>query len=101
MKNYCTFQVAHPLCDRNMILARQDAVAEIAEYMRSGTTTSSNANHNFDGRDSDMETVHLPEISSLLSSALTILSKSIDIERGITRIFYRTATASEVIDFHY
>ncbi|VVA92621.1 unnamed protein product [Arabis nemorensis] len=57
--------VTHPLCDRNLISARLDAVSEIAACMGS----------------------HI----------LTAMSRSPDIQRGITRIFHRTAKATEFI----
>ncbi|XP_057952533.1 DNA mismatch repair protein MSH3 isoform X2 [Malania oleifera] len=83
--------VSHPLCDRNMIYARLDAVSEIAESMGSS--------QNFGGvneKETDAAFVR-PEIYHLLSSVLTTLGRSTDIQRGITRIFHRTATATEFI----
>ncbi|KFK29055.1 hypothetical protein AALP_AA7G082800 [Arabis alpina] len=57
--------VTHPLCDKNLISARLDAVSEIAACMG--------------------------------SQILTSLSRSPDIQRGITRIFHQTAKATEFI----
>lgn len=68
-------QVTHPLCDRSMISARLDAVSEIAEFIGSCKF----------------------EANYLLSSVLTNLGRSPDIQRGITRIFHQTATPSEVL----
>ncbi|PKI52049.1 hypothetical protein CRG98_027465 [Punica granatum] len=86
--------VTHPLCERSMISARLDAVTEIAESMGSYKSTPS-ANE-LDKRDY-REEVAQPGLSCLLSSVLTTLGRSPDLQRGITRIFYRTATASEFI----
>lgn len=86
-------QVTHPLCDRNMISARLDAVSEIAEWM--GSSRASQNIGEPDGVDSDTA-IAQPELGYLLSSVLTTLGRSPDIQRGITRIFHRTATPSEV-----
>lgn len=90
-------QVTHPLCDRNMISARLDAVSEISESM--GSSRASQNIGGLDGEDSDI-TIVQPEFSYILSSVLTNLGRSPDIQRGITRIFHRTAAPSEVIN-HY
>lgn len=85
--------MTHPLCDRNMIAARLDAVAEIAESM-----SSSKAGWGGDvirGEDG-LQCIEQPELNPMLSSVLTHLSRSPDLQRGITRIFYRTATVKEV-----
>ncbi|XP_010537192.1 PREDICTED: DNA mismatch repair protein MSH3 isoform X2 [Tarenaya hassleriana] len=86
--------VTHPLCDRNMISARLDAVSEIAACM--GSHSSSQIIDESDKEDSG-ETLVRPEFYSLLCSVLTTLSRSPDIQRGITRIFHRTAKASEFV----
>lgn len=86
--------VTHPLRDKNMISARLDAVSEIAESM--GACKSSQIVSEVDGEDSDL-TIGQTEFYYLLSSVLTTLARSPDIQRGITRIFHRTATASEFI----
>lgn len=87
-------QVTHPLCDRNMIYARLDAVSEIVESMGSGE-----ASQDFDlyEEDSDIVVVQ-PDIHHILSSVLITLGRSPDIQRGIARIFHQTATASEVMN---
>lgn len=86
-------QVTHPLCDRNLIDARLDAVSEIMKSM-----SSSGASYDdIDWETSDIRIMQ-PEIHHILSSVLTVLSRSADVQRGITRIFHRTATASEVIE---
>ncbi|XP_024989641.1 DNA mismatch repair protein MSH3 isoform X4 [Cynara cardunculus var. scolymus] len=74
--------VSHPLRDRNMINARLDAISEILESMGSHNTCS----------DRGYERTKLHQ---LLTSVLTNLGRSPDIQRGITRIFHRTATALE------
>ncbi|KAM3730106.1 hypothetical protein ACB098_12G062400 [Castanea mollissima] len=86
--------VTHPLCDRNMISARLDAVSEISESM--GSSRASQNIGGLDGEDSDI-TIVQPEFSYILSSVLTNLGRSPDIQRGITRIFHRTAAPSEFI----
>ncbi|KAL5812968.1 hypothetical protein ACOSQ3_027918 [Xanthoceras sorbifolium] len=86
--------VTHPLCDRNMISARLDAVSEIAESMGSYKTSGSVGG--LDEEKSDVTIVE-PEFYYILSSVLTSLGRSPDIQRGITRIFHRTATPSEFI----
>ena len=89
-------QVTHPLCDRNMIFARLDAVSEIAESMGSYKDSQNSSNNDEGG-------YHVaflkPDFSYLLSSVLTTLGRSPDIQRGITRIFHQTASASEVDQF--
>lgn len=86
--------VTHPLCDKNMISARLDAVSEIAESM--GPCKTSQNIVVLDGEDSVVTCVQ-PEVNYLLSSVLTTLGRSPDIQRGITRIFHRTSTASEFV----
>ncbi|CAH1430272.1 unnamed protein product [Lactuca virosa] len=76
--------VSHPLRDKSMISARLDAISEILESM--GFSKDFN-----DGRHTDVN------LHQLLSLVLTNLGKLPDIQRGITRIFHRTATASEFI----
>ncbi|KAK4793037.1 hypothetical protein SAY86_023472 [Trapa natans] len=86
--------VTHPLCERSMISARLDAVAEIAESM--GCYNPNPDVNELYTRDCGEEVMQ-PGFSCLLSSILTSLGKSPDLQRGITRIFYHTATASEFI----
>ncbi|XP_039046481.1 LOW QUALITY PROTEIN: DNA mismatch repair protein MSH3-like [Hibiscus syriacus] len=86
--------ITHPLCDRNMISARLDAVSEIALSM--GSYKDSQSIVEIKGEDSDLTTMQT-ELSCLLSSVLTFLGRSPDIQRGITRIFHRTATPTEFI----
>ncbi|ESQ54750.1 hypothetical protein EUTSA_v10024274mg [Eutrema salsugineum] len=86
--------VTHPLCDRNLISARLDAVSEIVACM--GSPSSSQASDELDEEGSERTFVP-PEFYLVLSSVLTALSRSPDIHRGITRIFHRTAKAAEFI----
>ncbi|KAA8533740.1 hypothetical protein F0562_031257 [Nyssa sinensis] len=86
--------VTHPLYNRNMISARLDAVSEIAESM--GSSNASQNSSSLDVGDADVTFVQ-PELSYVLSSVLTTLGRSPDIQRGITRIFHQTATTSEFI----
>lgn len=86
-------QVTHPLCDRNMITARLDAVSEIRESMG-----SSKASQEIGGLDiQDVRTIK-PQFYHVISSVLTTLGRLPDIQRGITRIFHQTATPSEVVN---
>lgn len=87
-------QITHPLCDRNMIIARQEAVSEIAASMVSSKVSSNNGV--LDEEDSDVIVIE-PELNYILSSVLTTLGRAPDIQRGITRIFHRTAAPSEVL----
>ncbi|KAJ4899490.1 DNA mismatch repair protein MSH3 [Raphanus sativus] len=86
--------VTHPLCDRNLISARLDAVSEIVACM--GSPSSSQVSDDLDEESSKRKMVQ-PEFYHVLSSVLTALSRSPDIQRGITRIFHRTAKATEFI----
>ncbi|KAL8126117.1 hypothetical protein AgCh_013416 [Apium graveolens] len=86
-------EVTHPLCHKNMILSRLDAVSEIAESM--GSYKASQDTNIAEG-DSDV-TIVRPKLHHVLSSVLTFLGRSPDIQRGITRIFHRTATTSEFV----
>ncbi|XP_073118663.1 DNA mismatch repair protein MSH3 isoform X2 [Henckelia pumila] len=79
--------VTHPLCHRNMICARLDAVSEILGSMGFG---------DFNAEYSGTAMVK-PELHHIISSALIGLGRSPDIQRGITRIFHGTATPSEFI----
>lgn len=78
-----------------MISARLDAVSEIADSM--GPSNASENHERFDMDDCDVAFLQ-SELNYLLSSVLTTLGRSPDIQRGITRIFHRTSTASEVIN---
>ncbi|XVF09858.1 hypothetical protein REPUB_Repub07fG0133200 [Reevesia pubescens] len=86
--------VTHPLCDRSMISARLDAVSEIALSM--GSYKGFQSIVEIDGEDSDVAIMQ-QEFSCVLSSVLTFLGRSPDVQRGITRIFHRTATPKEFI----
>ncbi|KAF8077502.1 hypothetical protein N665_1032s0013 [Sinapis alba] len=86
--------VTHPLCERNLISARLDAVSEIAACM--GSPSSSQVSDELDEESSERKIVP-PEFYHVLSSVLTALSRSPDIQRGITRIFHRTAKSTEFI----
>ncbi|KMS99092.1 hypothetical protein BVRB_3g066900 [Beta vulgaris subsp. vulgaris] len=86
--------VTHPLCDRNMIAARLDAVAEIAESM--GGCSASIRYRHLDEDNSDTAAV-LSDMNFVLSSVLSTLGQSPDVQRGVTRIFHKTANPSEFI----
>ncbi|XP_022140857.1 DNA mismatch repair protein MSH3 isoform X2 [Momordica charantia] len=86
--------ITHPLCDRDMIIARQEAVSEIAASMASSKVSQNIIE--LDEADSDVMVIE-PELNYVLSSVLTTLGRTPDIQRGITRIFHRTATPSEFI----
>ncbi|KAG9441136.1 hypothetical protein H6P81_016990 [Aristolochia fimbriata] len=86
--------VAHPLCDRNLITARLDAVSELAKSV--GRDNNSLAIVELDDETS-CQVTRCTEIDSVLASVLTTLGKSPDVQRGITRIFHRTASPAEFI----
>ncbi|RWR91908.1 DNA mismatch repair protein MSH3 [Cinnamomum micranthum f. kanehirae] len=86
--------VSHPLRDRNLISARLDAVSEIADSM--GPSRIAHHVVEFE-EEAACSPVVQRKIDYLLSSALTTLGRSPDVQRGITRIFHRTATAAEFI----
>lgn len=85
--------VTRPLCDRNSICGRLDAVSEIADSMGPSKTK-----HVIE---LDKEASCSPNVQSkvgyLLDLTLTALGRTADVQRGITRIFHRTATAAEFI----
>ncbi|GAU15437.1 hypothetical protein TSUD_44740 [Trifolium subterraneum] len=85
--------VSHPLCDQSLIAARLNAVSEIAESM--GTCNGMKNLECFE-EDSDVAIMQ-PALANILSSVLASLGRAPDIQRGITRIFHRTATPSEFI----
>ncbi|MCL7036287.1 hypothetical protein MKW94_029891, partial [Papaver nudicaule] len=70
---------------------RLDADSEIAELM--GTKKDVNG---FNNEDDCVEIVQ-PEVNYILSTVLTTLGRSLDIQRGITRVFHRTAIAAELL----
>ena len=86
-------QLTHPLCDRNLICARHDAVFEISESMGSRQDSVSILHGEEDGR---CTAFVRSDLSTILSSVLTMLGRSLDSQRGITRIFHCKATAKEV-----
>ncbi|MQM14848.1 hypothetical protein Taro_047786 [Colocasia esculenta] len=89
-----SLQVTHPLCDRYSILARLDAVSEIAESM--GSYMGSDNLFEQD-EESPSCSIAKPNVSHLLSSVLTTVGKLPDLQRGVARIFYRTATTAEFV----
>lgn len=86
-------QVTHPLCDHTLIAARLDAVAEIAKS--TGSLGPAQAEGTFPGSGrmgGGSRSLQQNSIAGLLRT----LGKMPDLERGLTRIFHRTATAAEV-----
>lgn len=77
-----------------MIAARLDAVAEIAESM--GGCSASIRYRHLDEDNSDTAAV-LSDMNFVLSSVLSTLGQSPDVQRGVTRIFHKTANPSEVV----
>ncbi|PNT62187.1 DNA mismatch repair protein MSH3 isoform X2 [Brachypodium distachyon] len=102
MNNTCTafgsrlfrHWLTHPLCDRNLICARHDAVSEISESMGSRQHSDSMLH---DGEDGGCTASVRSDLSTVLSSILTMLGRSLDSQRGITRIFHCKATAKEFV----
>ncbi len=94
--------MTHPLLDHALIKARLDAVTEIMDSMSSvGVSMGEAQTFLWSGWDSG----HTGSLSQhqqnlgqhgLLASRLMSLGKLPDVQRGITRIFLRTATAAEV-----
>jgi len=76
-----------------MICARLDAVSEVAESMGSLKAPYNSNSIDVDGAN---VTFVQPDLGHVLSSVLITLGRAPDIQRGITRIFHKTATTSEV-----
>lgn len=102
--HYVLLQVTHPLQDHESIAARLDAVTEIAESMGSvgvtqgdGTFPGSGKGGGYVGLLSRGGVGEGGKGKGLLASLLFSLGKLPDVQRGITRIFLRTATAAEVL----
>ncbi|KAG0589041.1 hypothetical protein KC19_2G287300 [Ceratodon purpureus] len=96
--------VTHPLQDYESIGARLDAVTEIAESMGSvgaaqvdGTFPGSGKGGGYVGLLSRGGIGEGGKGKGLLASLLFSLGKLPDVQRGITRIFLRTATAAEFV----
>eukprot|EP00897_Mesotaenium_endlicherianum_P004644 jgi/Mesen1/4207/ME000219S03329 len=95
--------VAHPLRDEALINARLNAVAEIAESLTSsvahpdGTFPASGRGGGYYGAASRGRPVAGKDggAHADLAFVLTSLGHMPDVERGITRIFHRTATPAE------
>ncbi|XP_044967026.1 DNA mismatch repair protein MSH3 isoform X1 [Hordeum vulgare subsp. vulgare] len=100
MNNTCTafgsrlfrHWLTHPLCDRNLICARHDAISEISESMGSRQDP---VHIRQDEEDGCCAASVRSDLSTILSSVLTMLGRSLDSQRGITRIFHCKATAKE------
>lgn len=75
-----------------MIGARLDAVSEIAESMQTHRTSHTSVLE-MEGAD---VTSSQPEIHHIIVSVLSTIGRPPDIQRGLTRIFHRKATAAEV-----
>ena len=97
--------MTHPLQDHGQIAARLDAVTEIAESMGSVGIVQGDGKYPGSGKGGG----HIGALSrgradaggksgrqGLLASLLMSLGKLPDVQRGITRVFLRTATAAEV-----
>ncbi len=94
--------MTHPLLDHALIKARLDAVTEIMDSMSSvGVSMAEVPTFSCSGWDSGhtgalrRQQQNLGQ-HGLLASLLMSLGKLPDVQRGITRIFLRTATAAEV-----
>uniref|UniRef100_A0A0E0KWZ7 DNA mismatch repair protein MSH3 n=1 Tax=Oryza punctata TaxID=4537 RepID=A0A0E0KWZ7_ORYPU len=102
MNNTCTafgsrlfrHWLTHPLCDRNQICARHDAVSEISESIGSRLYSINNLQ---DEEDISCSSSVRSDLSTILSSILRMLAGTLDIQRGITRIFHCKATAKEFV----
>uniref|UniRef100_A0A0E0DKD1 DNA mismatch repair protein MSH3 n=1 Tax=Oryza meridionalis TaxID=40149 RepID=A0A0E0DKD1_9ORYZ len=87
-------ELTHPLCDRNQICARHDAVSEISESIGSQKYSTNNLQ---DEEDMSCSSSVRSDLSTILSSVLRMLAGTLDIQRGITRIFHVKATAKEFV----
>ncbi|CAN6487341.1 unnamed protein product [Victoria cruziana] len=85
--------VIHPLCDKNLISARLDAVSEIANSLR--VCGSSPGTSDF-GETGPSSTSRQTELGDIIASVLRALGRAPDVQRGITRILHRTVSAAEV-----
>lgn len=102
MNNTCTafgsrlfrHWLTHPLCDRNQICTRHDAVSEISESIGSQQYSTNNLQ---DEVDMSCSSSVRSDLSTILSSVLRMLAGTLDIQRGITRIFHCKATAKEFV----
>uniref|UniRef100_A0A0D9ZSL9 DNA mismatch repair protein MSH3 n=1 Tax=Oryza glumipatula TaxID=40148 RepID=A0A0D9ZSL9_9ORYZ len=86
-------ELTHPLCDRNQICTRHDAVSEISESIGSQQYSTNNLQ---DEEDMSCSSSVRSDLSTILSSVLRMLAGTLDIQRGITRIFHCKATAKEL-----
>ncbi|CAN6487340.1 unnamed protein product [Victoria cruziana] len=86
--------VIHPLCDKNLISARLDAVSEIANSLR--VCGSSPGTSDF-GETGPSSTSRQTELGDIIASVLRALGRAPDVQRGITRILHRTVSAAEFI----
>ncbi|XP_040379670.1 DNA mismatch repair protein MSH3 [Oryza brachyantha] len=86
--------LTHPLCDRNQICARHDAVSEISESIGSQRYSINNPQ---DEEDRSCPSSVRSDLSTILSSVLRMLAGTLDVQRGITRIFHCKATAKEFV----
>uniref|UniRef100_A0A0E0PFY0 DNA mismatch repair protein MSH3 n=1 Tax=Oryza rufipogon TaxID=4529 RepID=A0A0E0PFY0_ORYRU len=87
-------ELTHPLCDRNQICTRHDAVSEISESIGSQQYSTNNLQ---DEVDMSCSSSVRSDLSTILSSVLRMLAGTLDIQRGITRIFHCKATAKEFV----
>lgn len=86
--------ITHPLCDRNLISARLDAVSEIAESISPcGRTQQLVVLED----DKCYNQLAKPGLCNVLSTVLSTCAKSPDIQRGITRIIHKTAKPAEFV----
>ncbi|BBM97575.1 DNA mismatch repair protein MSH3 [Marchantia polymorpha subsp. ruderalis] len=91
--------VTHPLCNHEHISARLDAVTEIAESVGCAAQTTTGP---FSGSSKAIGNGGAINrlshgVQGLIGAALNIVGRMPDLERGITRIFHRTATAAEFV----
>ncbi|KAH7281361.1 hypothetical protein KP509_36G043400 [Ceratopteris richardii] len=96
--------LTHPLRDESLISARLDAVSELADMMGSVGGPQQEGSFPGSGRGGGvvgaLSRGHVEVVSGgshALGDILVALKKIPDVERGITRIFHKTATASEFV----
>ncbi|XP_031502856.1 DNA mismatch repair protein MSH3 [Nymphaea colorata] len=86
--------ITHPLCDKNAISARLDAVSEIANSLRACGSSCGVTDF---GETMSSNTSRQTGFGDLIASVLGALGRAPDVQRGITRILHRTVSAAEFI----
>ncbi|KAG6543098.1 hypothetical protein Mapa_015347 [Marchantia paleacea] len=90
--------VTHPLCNHEHISSRLDAVTEIAESIGCAAQTLGSFSGSGKAIGKGGSTHRLSHgVQGLIGAVLNVVGRMPDLERGITRIYHRTATAAEFV----